>query len=83
MTVEVKINGQLIHTIEVVNCGPVSEYEDGDYPGGGGARKYRWTVDRHTSGDTMHFRDDGALNLASIVCSEAASHVATPCYERR
>jgi hypothetical protein len=71
MTVTVAVNGETIHTVTVVNRGPLHPWEDDDGPGGNGMRVYEWSTGEVT-GTIHHRRHRGAVALAERVLAAVA-----------
>lgn len=79
MTVTIAINGEPIHTVTIVNRGPVGgRYQGTDHAGGAGPREYDWWTDGRNdgrqpsqqSGCLVHERGDGAVALAARVLAD-------------
>lgn len=67
MTVDIKVNGQVIERLTIINRGPTSDAERADPEG---ERTYEWTSLREgTNGFVIHQRRDGAVALVESVAS--------------
>lgn len=71
MTVEIRVNGKLIHEISVINRGPTKHALASD--GHADERIYSWVAEdpvacRRIEGTTVHLRRDGAAALVANVC---------------
>lgn len=74
MRIRIDINNEPLHTIHVVNRGPIGgadgeSFEPGDSEGGDGERLYEWST-KNMTGVVTHWRGDRALTLAQVVVAD-------------